>query len=255
MSTVDLETKYLEAEIRDRVLRVRINRPHKRNSTTQDMYRGLKRAAIITDRDPELDAMLLTGTGEWFGCGGDMSGEMEHPDALNAELDHSEHFPFRHFAECRKVLVAAVNGLCHAGGLDLALHCDIIIASERATFRVPELLRGVPEPWLAARLAAYVGLAKAKYLLFTAATFDAAEAERMGMVALVVPHEQLEARVEEVLEQVRRTGPRARMLVKDEMNRYIPRADMNLFRREMMSPEMLEGITAFLEKRPPKWPR
>jgi enoyl-CoA hydratase/carnithine racemase len=255
MSTIDLQTKYLEAEVRDRVLRVRINRPHKRNATTQDMYRGLKRAAVIADGDPELDAMLLTGTDEWFGCGGDMSGEMEHPEALNAELDHSEHFPFRHLAQCRKVIVAAVNGLCHAGGLDLALHCDVIVASDRATFRVPELLRGVPEPWLAARLAAYVGLAKAKYLLFTAAPIDAAEAERIGLVGAVVPHEELGEHVEWVLEQIRLTGPRARMLVKDEMNRNIPQADMNIFRRELMSPEMAEGMMAFLEKRPPRWPR
>lgn len=255
MSNVDLQTRYLEAEIRERVLRVRINRPQKRNATTQDMYRGLKRAAIIADGDPELDAMLLTGTDDWFGCGGDMSGEMENPEILNAELDHSEHFPFRHLSQCRKVIVAAVNGLCHAGGLDLALHCDVIVASDRATFRVPELLRGVPEPWLAARLAAYVGVAKAKYLLFTAAPIDAAEAERIGLVGSVVPHDKLEEHVEWVLERIRLTGPRARMLVKDEMNRNIPQTDMNLFRRELMSPEMTEGMMAFLEKRPPSWPR
>lgn len=255
MPNIDLQTQYLEVEVRDRVLRVRINRPRKRNSTTQDMYRGLKRAAIIADTDPEIDAMLLTGTGDVFGCGGDMSGEMEQPDVLNAELDQTDHFPFRHFEQCRKVIVAAVNGLCHAGGLDLCLHCDVIVASDRATFRVPELLRGAPEPWMAARLAAFVGLAKAKYLLFTAAAIDAAEAERIGLVGTVVPHAQLDEHVEWVLEQIRLTGPRARMLVKDEINRQLPAVDMNVFRRELMSPEMAEGMMAFLEKRPPRWPR
>ncbi|TFH24654.1 MAG: hypothetical protein E4H03_03010 [Myxococcales bacterium] len=93
METVDLGTKFLVAGKKDRVLHVRIDRAEKRNALTQGMYRGLKRAAII--------------------------------DADDAELDPTEHFPFRHFEQCRKVVVAAVNGLCHAGGLNLVMFSDV----------------------------------------------------------------------------------------------------------------------------------
>jgi enoyl-CoA hydratase/carnithine racemase len=251
--TIDLGSKYLDVTVADRVLRVRLNRPEKRNATTQDMYRGLKRAAIVADGDPELDALLLTGTDEWFGAGGDMSGEAEDPAGLAAELDPTDHFPFRQFEQCRKVIVAAVNGLCHAGGLDLVLHSDVSLASERATFRAPELLRGAPDPWIAARLAQHVGLAQARWLLFTCAEIDAREAARIGLVGEVVAHQRLAERVEWVLEQVRATAPRARAMLKDDLVRRLPVPDVGMFRRAIMSPEMVEGMLAFLERRRPRW--
>ena len=253
--TIDLGSKYLDATIAQRVLHVRLNRPAKRNAITQDMYRGLKRAALRADSDAELDALCLTGTGDVFAVGGDMSGESEHPEELAQELDPTDHFPFRHFEQCRKVVVAAINGVCHAGGLNLVLFSDLSIASERATFRVPELLRGAPDPWIAARLAEYVGLGKAKFLLFTGAVIDAREAVALGLVGQVVPHAELESRLQWVLEQIRLTAPHGRAMVKDDINRRLPQADVNMFRRAIMSPEMAEGFQAFFEKRAPQWPR
>jgi len=254
-AAVDLGTRHLVARRDQRVLHVRIDRPEKRNSLTQAMYRGLKRAAILADADAELDALCITGTGDVFAVGGDMSGRSEDPDALAQELDPTDHFPFRHLERCRKIVVAAVNGLCQAGGLDLLLHCDLSVCSDRARFRVPELLRGLPDPWLSARLTAFVGLGRAKYLLFTAAEFDAHEAAEMGLVGKVVQHEHFEEAVEHTLEQIRRTGPKARTLTKEDMNRRLPPADVNLFRKTLLSPEMVEGLKAFLEKRDPDWPR
>jgi enoyl-CoA hydratase/carnithine racemase len=252
---LDLGTKYLHARITRRVLEVRIDRTHKRNSLTQDMYRGLKRAAIAADGDPELDALCITGTGDVFAVGGDMSGESENPESLAAELDPTDHFPFRHFESCRKIVVAAINGICYAGGLNLVLFCDIAVASDRARFRAPELLRGAPDPWIAARLAHFVGIGDAKYLLDTGAVLSAAEAASIGLVAAVVPHEQLEEEARRVLEQVSRTAPRARAMVKDAIQRQLPAVDVNMFRRSIMSPEMAEGFQAFFEKRRPNWPR
>lgn len=252
---IDLGTRYLRAEISDRVLRVRIARPEKRNATTQDMYRGLKRAAILADTDPQIDVLCLTGTGEYFGSGGDMSGEAEDPNGLAGELDPTDHFPFRHLERCRAAVVAAVNGLCHAGALNLLLFSDFAIASDRARFRAPELLRGAPDPWIASRLAAYVGIGTAKYLLYTAAELDAEEALRLGLVARVVRHDEFEAEVRATCEAVQRTAPGARAMVKDAMNRELPAPDVQMFQRAIRSPEMAEGMSAFLEKREPRWPR
>ena len=255
MTQVDLGTRYLEAAVSDGVLHVRVNRPERRNAFTQDMYRGLKRAAIYADGESDLDALCLTGTDEWFGAGGDMGGNAEDLDGLAQEWDHTDHFPFRHFESCRKIIVTKVNGVCQAGGLNLVMYSDVSVASDRATFRVPELLRGLPDPYMAARLADLVGLGRARYLYFTAAHFDAHEAESMGLIGKVVAHDDLDEHVEWVLEQVRLTGPNARAAVKEDFNRDLRRPDLAMWKRTIPSPEMREGMAAFLEKRRPEWPR
>jgi enoyl-CoA hydratase len=252
---IELGSSYLHCEVRDRVMTVRIERPAKRNAMTQDMYRGVKRAAILADGDPELDILCLTGSGDVFAVGGDMSGEAEDPAGLANELDHTDHFPFRHLERCRKAVVAAVNGLCYAGGLDLMMCCDVAIASDRAKFRAPELLRGAPDPIMSGRLPAYVGMGVAKYLYFTAEVFDAEAALRMGLLGKVVPHERFEDEVQALLRAIQLTGPKSRAIAKDDMGRQLPTIDASMFKRMIMSPEMIEGMKAFLEKRDPEWPR
>jgi enoyl-CoA hydratase len=246
---------HIISEVRGRTLHLRIDRVERRNAFTQDMYRALKRAAVWADTQPELDSVCLTGTDKWFAAGGDMAGRSEDPEGLASEWDATDNFPFRHIERCRKIWVAKINGLCHAGGLDLALHCDVVIASADARFRVPELLRGIPDPFMSARLADAVGIAKARYLFFTAAEISAAEAESMGLIAKVVPHGDLDAETDWVLEQVSLTGPEARAAVKKDMNRRLPSADIALFHRFMTSSEMVEGMRAFVEKRAVDWPR
>ena len=237
------------------MLHLRVDRVERRNAFTQDLYRAIKRAAVWSDKQPELDAVCLTGTDRWFGAGGDMGGNAVNVDELNLEWDATDHFPFRHIERCSKLWVAKINGLCHAGGLDLVLHCDISIAADTARFRVPELLRGIPDPMMSARLVDTVGLAKAKYLFFTAAEIDASTADRIGLVGEVVPADELDSRVEWVLQQISLTGPVSRAAIKSDINARLPRADMGLFLRSMMSAEMVEGMRSFLEKRPPEWPR
>ena len=183
-----------------------------------------------------------------------MSGEAEDAAGLASELDPTEHFPFRHLERCRKAVVAAVNGVCHAGGLNLVLFSDLTIASEQARFRAPELLRGAPDPWIAARLAQYVGIGVAKYLLYTAAEISAHEALAMGLVGRVFPHAGFAQAADEVCQQIRATAPGARAIVKDLMNRSLPVPDAQVFQRAIQSPELAEGMSAFLEKRPPRWP-
>ena len=251
----DLGSQHLVTHVANRVLHVRIDRVEYRNAFTQDMYRGIKRAAVWADAQPELDAVCLTGTDEWFGAGGDLAGRKEDPEGLAAEWDGTDHFPFRHIERCRKIWVAKINGACHAGGLGIALHCDVSIASDRATFRVPELLRGIPDPFMSARHVDAVGRAKARYLFFTAARFDAAEAASMGIVGEVVAHDDLDARTDWILEQVRSTGPIARAAIKRDINSQLRPADLTLFQGLGLRAELVEGMGAFVEKRPVDWPR
>jgi enoyl-CoA hydratase/carnithine racemase len=251
----DLGTPHLAVHVDGRVLHVRIDRAERRNAFTQDMYRGLKRAAVWADEQPQLDAVCLTGTDEWFGAGGDMSGATSDREGLAGEWDPTDQFPFRHIERCSKLWVARINGLAHAGGLVLTLHCDVTIASDRARFRAPELLRGIPDPFLSSRLASAVGIMRARSLLFTAREIDATEAATIGLVGQVVPHDDLDTAVTAALEQVVRTGPAARSAVKRDLNGRLPTADVELFRRAIRSAEMMEGMASFIEKRPPDWPR
>ena len=251
----DFGSAFIISEVRGRTLHLRIDRIERRNAFTQDMYRALKRAAIWAAGQPELDSVCLTGTDKWFAAGGDMAGKSEDPEGLANEWDATDNFPFRHIERCRKIWVARINGLCHAGGLDLALHCDVVIASEDARFRIPELLRGIPDPFMSARIAEAIGIAKARYLFFTAAEISATEADQMGLIGNVVPHDELEAQTEWVLEQISLTGPEARAAIKRDLNARLPMSDTGLFHRTMMSPEMVEGMRAFVEKRPVDWPR
>ena len=251
----DLGSRHIVAEVRGRTLHLRIDRPERRNAFAQEMYRALKRAAIWADGQPELDSVCVTGTDRWFAAGGDMGGNSQDSEGLDVEWDATDNFPFRHIERCRKIWVAAINGTCHAGGIVLALHCDVVIASDRARFRVPELLRGIPDPFMAARLAEAVGIVRARWLFFTAAEVDAARAAEIGLVGEVVPHDELAGRTEWVLKQISATGPEARAAIKRDLNSRLPQHDTGMFHRSMMSPEMVEGMRAFIEKRPAEWPR
>ena len=253
MSRIDLDSKYLDGSLQDGVLRVVINRPERRNACTVEMYHGIKKAAVLADKDPAVDALLLTGAGDVFCVGGEMGGQHEGGGGLDRETDGLDLLPFRQLESIDKIVVTAINGLCQGGGLNMVLCSDVSIASDRATFRAPELLRGVADPFLPARLPARVGTALAKYLLFTAVVIDAREAERIGLVAAVVPHADLAAAVEQALAQIRLTGPAARAALKQEINRHLPAFEMTMFGRSIRSPECAEGFQAFVEKRPPKW--
>lgn len=255
MPRVDLDSKYLEATLENGVLRVVINRPERRNACTIEMYHGIKKAAVLAERDPSCDALVITGTGELFCVGGEMGGQHEGGGKMDRETDGLDLLPFRQLELIRKIVIIAVNGLCQGGGLNMVLCSDIALASDRATFRGPELLRGIADPFLPARLPARIGVALTKYLLFTAASIDAQEAARIGLIAKVVPHEELPAQVEAVLERIRLTGPAARAALKQDINRQLPQFDIPMFAESLRSPEYEEGTKAFFEKRPPKWPR
>ena len=154
------------------------------------MYYGIKRAVRLVNTDPDLGALIITGVGDVFAPGGDLGGRSEPgeslPDAVGSDI-----LPFLAIRDSPAPVIAAVNGICQAGGLLIAMMADIAVVSDRATFRVPELLRGIPDATYAAALPAHVGMAVARDLLLSARRFDAAEALRIGVISRVVPHDEL----------------------------------------------------------------
>jgi enoyl-CoA hydratase len=230
-----------------------IDRPEARNAFTPAMYFGIKRAVHLVNRDPDLSAMIITGTGDAFSAGGDLGGRSEPGDAPIPDIAH-EILPFLTIRDSRAPVVAAVNGICQAGGLLVAMMADIAVASDRATFRVPELLRGIVDATYAAVLPAHVGIAVARDLLLSARRFDAEEAVRLGVITRMVPHEQLREAALEAVGQILQTGPLARMHVKRMLNdRYGLIDYQTMFASLVASPEPREGMEAFMEKRPPNW--
>jgi enoyl-CoA hydratase/carnithine racemase len=156
--------------------------------------------------------------------------------------------------DSRAPVVAAVNGICQAGGLLIAMLADIAVASDRATFRVPELLRGIPDATYAAVLPAHVGLAVARDLLLSARRFDALEAQRLGVISRVVPHDQLKEAALQAVREILQTPPMARMHVKRMLNERYGLIDyQTMFWALEESDEPREGMRAFMEKRSPSW--
>jgi enoyl-CoA hydratase/carnithine racemase len=251
---VDLDSKYLIAEKDAGVLTVRIDRPERRNALTIEMYHGIKKACVVAERDPEIDLLVLTGTGETFCVGGEMGDQHEGGAPIDRFTDAFDLTPFVQLERCPKLVLVRVNGMCQGGGLVMTLMSDLSVVSDRARFRVPELLRGVADCYLGARLAPRIGVARAKHLLFTAQYFSAQEALDMGLVARVVPHDELDAAVAETIEQVRSTGPAARRALKRDINRNLPPLDLGMFQDSLVGAECREGFTAFVQKRKPSWP-
>ncbi|MBO0856331.1 MAG: enoyl-CoA hydratase/isomerase family protein [Nocardia sp.] len=230
-----------------------IDRPAARNALTPAMYFGIKRAVQLVNSDPELAALIITGTGDVFAPGGDLGGRSEPGDDM-PPLTGPEVLPFTTVRDSRAPVISAVNGICQAGGLLIAMMSDIAVASERATFRVPELLRGIVDATYSAILPAHVGVAVARDLMLSGRRFDAAEAQRLGVISRVVPHEKLREEAVTAAKQVLQTGPQARAHVKRMLHsHYGPIDYQTMFLSLETSPEPREGMRAFMEKRAPEW--
>ncbi len=250
---VDLGTPALRLERQGSVAWCTIDRPGARNALTPAMYYGIKRAVHLVNADADLAALILTGTGDVFAPGGDLGGRSEPGETFPAATG-ADVLPFVAVRDSAAPVISAVNGICQAGGLLIAMLSDIAVASDRATFRVPELLRGIPDATYAAALPVHVGMAVARDLLLSGRNFDAAEALRIGLISRVVPHDELAERALEAAHQVLRTAPSARLHVKRMLNdRYGQFDYQTMFWALEHSPEPREGMRAFMEKRPPDW--
>ena len=166
-------------EVADHVARITIDRPEKMNAMTDEMYGAMSDAIRAADTDSNVRCVIVTGAGDRaFSAGHDLlefagGGEWRpwRPDRFDVGL------------ECSKATIAAVNGYCLAGALELALFCDIRLASETAQFGCPEVKRAILHGYGALRLPAMIGMSDAMRLLLSGEFIDAAEALRIGLVS------------------------------------------------------------------------
>lgn len=257
---MDLGTEHVLYEVAGGVATITLNRPEALNACTGEMYRAVKRALVLADNDPAVSVVVLTGAGRAFCPGGDLKAGAETTAAPGSRKDAASRLqlgldvlPFKTIETIGTTVVCAVNGLAQGGGLIMVLASDVVIASDRATFRVAELERGIADGWLPMRLPQRVGLARAKYLIFTGEEIDAHEAERIGLVARVVPHDELEKATHEACRRIMQASPAARKATKAMLNRSLPEEDLRSFVDSLLGSEAAEGMRAFAEGRKPSW--
>ena len=251
-------------ELSDHVAEVTINRPESRNALNWDAYRELESAFARAQSDPEVRCVLLTGADPSFCSGDDVKEIMAGParESTVAKLRQVRPRPTPAaiaVLECDRPVVAAVNGPAVGWGMDLTLFCDIRIASERARFGELFIKRGlVSDIGGLLRLPQVVGPSKAAELLFTGDVIDAKEAERIGLVSQVVPHEGLLPAARALCAKIAANPPlalrsmkeglrRARLSDAHELGGWVSQTLGILFQTE----DHREGVKSFLEKRAP----
>lgn len=247
-----LGTPYLRFDRLGSVARVTVDRPEARNALSPAMYYGLRHAVAHCAADPEIEGLLLTGVGDMFIPGGDL-GRHGVDDWMDFSALGMDTTPFDALRTSTVPVVSAVNGICQGGGFMIALCSDLSVVSERATFRVPELFRGIADTYYAQVLTRTIGPVRTRDLMFTGRVLSAAEALDWGLVTRVVPHEDLHDAAMESLAQVLRTAPVARAEIKRTLDEYLGLYDRMAMRRSQNGPEAQEGYAAFKERRSPEW--
>ncbi len=244
----------------DAVLEIRLNRPEKKNALTRAMYDAMAAAFDEVDNDPGLRVALLTGTGDTFTSGNDIS-DFQARAAGGGQSSASRFLPT--IAAMRKPLVAAVNGAAIGVGCTMLMHCDLIIAARSARFVMPFTSLGlVPEAGSSLLFPQLLGNQRASALLLLGEPLDAATAHEWGFVHTIAEdHAELMRTSRALAHRLAALPPQSVRLTKQLIRRgnsdLAGRMDeeIRLFRERVASPEAKEAFAAFMEKRKPDFSR
>jgi len=246
-------------ETRGRVGLIRMNRPQALNALSAALKAELFAAAAAFEADPAIACIVITGTDKAFAAGADIKemADRTYADVLRNDFGDE----WDRLTRLRKPLIAAVAGFALGGGCEVAMMCDIIIAADTAKFGQPEIKLGViPGMGGTQRLTRAVGKAKAMDLVLTGRMMDAAEAERAGLVARVVPAASLLEEAMKVAETIAAMSLPSVMTAKEAVNRAFEtslaeglRFERRVFHALFATHDQKEGMAAFVAKRPPKF--
>jgi len=240
---------------------VKINRPDVLNAVNVETILEIEKAVKEFNDNKDILVIIITGEGKSFVSGSDIS-RLAEMDSLKArEYSQIGQRVLSYIENIEKPVIAAVNGYALGSGCELAMACDIRIASEKAKFGQPEVKLGlIPGHAGTQRLARYVGVGKAKELIFTGDLIDAQEAMRIGLVNKVVASDKIIEEAKNIAHKIIDVGPTAVRLAKTVINRGIDANlttassyEMEAFSILFSTDEAKEGMKAFLEKRKPKW--
>lgn len=240
------------SELTNNVLVLTLNRPDAGNALngalSQALFDQLEKAAD----DPEVRAIVITGSGEKIFCAGmDLKAFAAGEDIAKIGLG------FAALRKCRKPLIAAVNGHALAGGFEVVLMCDLVVSVDSARFGIPEVKRGLFAAGGGVRLPARIPLAVAMEMGLTGDPISAERAKELGLINEVVPAAQLRDAALALAARVTANGPLAvqatKQLMLDELGGGNPQLMGELQKSVFSSEDAKEGATAFAQKRAPEW--
>lgn len=242
-------------ERRGRVAIVTIERPEKRNAMSPAFFHELPQVLDLLDADAAVRTVVLTGAGEAFSAGGDIASFAELHGTIAVRRHLRRVFDAFHAVERAEVpVIAAVNGIAFGGGTELALACDLVVASERATFSFKEATVGLIPGYGVVRGPEVIGRHWTRWLALTADVIGAEEAREIGLVQRVVPHERLLDEALAVAERIARQPPLAVRLGKQFVNRDTAEGlaeSIEMTALLFTTDDHAEGVAAFVEKREP----
>lgn len=244
-------------ELNDGIMTVKISRPDALNALNTNMLSEINELIDSIERSSDVRAVIFTGDGKAFVAGADIS-EMKNKDSEKGRsFSQLGNEIFRKIELLEKPVIAAVNGFALGGGCELAMACDIRIASEKAKFGQPEVGLGIiPGFGGTQRMPRLVGAAKAKELIFTGRIINSNEAEKIGLVNTVVSHDELMLKAIEIVKTIIKNSSLAVGYSKSAINRGIETdietgmlTEQNIFGLCFAHEDQKEGMEAFLEKR------
>jgi enoyl-CoA hydratase len=250
-----MSSKTILCDKKDGTAIIQFNRPEKKNALSLELMNTLRDVLEEVENDEAVRTVILTGAGDIFSSGADLS-DPHSLQMIEQQMDASSgKSTLVKLVNLKKPTIAAVNGYALGHGLECALMCDLIIASDKAVFGFIGPLRGSVCPYAMLRLGEEVGRAKAKELLFTCDRISAEEALRIRLINKVVPHETLMEAAFELATRMKNAAPLATRLTKEGINRGLGGYEVSLkaFKEITGGEDIIEGAVAFLEKRPPKW--
>jgi len=251
--------EHILVESSDGIGIVTLNRPKVLNALNRALMDELATALETFDRDDRIRCMLLTGGDRAFAAGADVR---EFADASSIDMVRSYRFQqWERIRRLTKPLVAAVSGYALGGGCELAMTCDIIIASETAQFGQPEIRLGlIPGAGGTQRLTRAIGKSRAMELILTGRTITAQEASAFGLVSRVVPKELYLEEAKRLAREIAAMPPVAVAMAKEAVQQAFETTldgglefERKCFHLLFDSDDKREGIRAFLEKRPPEF--
>ena len=249
----------IQIERHGRVALVRLNRPQVLNALDSEVMRQVVTALGALDGNPEVGCFVITGSERAFAAGADIK---ELASKSYMDMFHEDFFaPWDKFTALRTPKIAAVSGYALGGGCELAMMCDLIYAADTAKFGQPEIKLGlIPGMGGTQRLTKLVGKAKAMDLILTGRMMDAEEAERAGLVARVIPADQLMAETLAAAEMIAGYGRTAVIAAREAVERALETSlrEGILFERRTYyalwaTQDAQEGMRAFIEKREPEF--
>jgi len=249
-------------EKKEKVATITLNRPKALNSLTTALLREMHDALQDAENDENINIIVLTGAGDRAFCAGADISEVQYLSPVEArDYSLSVHEHTRYMERIRKPIVAKINGFCLGGGLEIAMACDFRIASDKARFGQPEVnLAVIPGGGGTQRLTRLVGRTKAMEIDMLGDMIDAAEAHRLGLINQVVPGEDLDKAVDELIQKLLSKSSVVLGIIKLAINKGIEmdldRAlyyEAECFGSALATEDSKEGTKAFLEKRKPEF--